>query len=93
MGRVTRTATLAWVKQGYTDGTRRLASRWIGGLARTRVTPNALAHDDTSSRTGVTSAAAQQRPGGAARRAADRQGRTEAGWMAEQLRAERASRR
>jgi phosphatidylglycerophosphate synthase len=39
---VTRTATLAWVKQGYTDGTRRLASRWIGGLARTRVTPNAL---------------------------------------------------
>ena len=42
MPRVTRTATLAWVKQGYTDGTRRLASRWIGGLARTRVTPNAL---------------------------------------------------
>jgi phosphatidylinositol phosphate synthase len=40
--RVTRTATLAWVKQGYTDGTRRLASRWIGGLARTRLTPNAL---------------------------------------------------
>ena len=39
MGRV---ATLAWVKQGYTDGTRRLASRWITGLARTRVTPNAL---------------------------------------------------
>ncbi len=39
MGRV---ATLAWVKQGYTDGTRRLASRWIAGLARTRVTPNAL---------------------------------------------------
>ncbi|HYX76442.1 MAG TPA: CDP-alcohol phosphatidyltransferase family protein [Gaiellaceae bacterium] len=34
--------TLAWVKRGYTDGTRRLASRWIGGLARTRVTPNAL---------------------------------------------------
>ena len=42
MSRVTRTATLAWVKQGYTDGTRRLAARWIGGLARTRVTPNAL---------------------------------------------------
>ena len=42
MGHVTRTATLAWVKQGYTDGTRRLAARWIGGLARTRVTPNAL---------------------------------------------------
>jgi CDP-diacylglycerol--glycerol-3-phosphate 3-phosphatidyltransferase len=39
---VTRTETLAWVKRGYTDGTRRLASRWIGGLARTRVTPNAL---------------------------------------------------
>ncbi|MGB2875414.1 MAG: CDP-alcohol phosphatidyltransferase family protein [Gaiellaceae bacterium] len=36
------TATLAWVKQGYTEGTRRLAARWIGGLARTRVTPNAL---------------------------------------------------
>jgi phosphatidylinositol phosphate synthase len=39
---VTRSETLAWVKRGYTDGTRRLASRWIGGLARTRVTPNAL---------------------------------------------------
>jgi len=39
---VTRTETLAWVKRSYTDGTRRLASRWIGGLARTRVTPNAL---------------------------------------------------
>jgi CDP-diacylglycerol--glycerol-3-phosphate 3-phosphatidyltransferase len=39
---VTRSATLAWVKRGYTDGSRRLASRWIGGLARTRVTPNAL---------------------------------------------------
>jgi CDP-diacylglycerol--glycerol-3-phosphate 3-phosphatidyltransferase len=39
---VSRTATLSWVKQGYTDGTRRLASRWIKGLARTRVTPNAL---------------------------------------------------
>jgi CDP-diacylglycerol--glycerol-3-phosphate 3-phosphatidyltransferase len=38
---VTRSATLAWVKRGYTDGSRRLASRWIGGLARTRVTPNA----------------------------------------------------
>ena len=36
------TAALAWVKQGYTNGTRRLAARWIGGLARTRVTPNAL---------------------------------------------------
>jgi CDP-diacylglycerol---glycerol-3-phosphate 3-phosphatidyltransferase len=39
---VTRTETLAWVKRGYTDGTRRLAAHWIGGLARTRVTPNAL---------------------------------------------------
>ena len=39
---MTRTETLAWVKRGYTDGTRRLAARWIGGLARTRVTPNAL---------------------------------------------------
>src|SRR5205823_13312356 len=39
---MSRVAALAWVKQGYTDGTRRLASRWIGGLARTRVTPNAL---------------------------------------------------
>ena len=35
-------AGLAAVKRGYTDGTRRLASRWIAGLARTRVTPNAL---------------------------------------------------
>ena len=33
---------LAAVKRGYTDGTRRLATRWITGLARTRVTPNAL---------------------------------------------------
>jgi CDP-diacylglycerol--glycerol-3-phosphate 3-phosphatidyltransferase len=39
---VTRSETLAWVKRGYTDGVRRLAARWIGGLARTRVTPNAL---------------------------------------------------
>lgn len=39
---MTRSAGLAAVKRGYTDGTRRLASRWIGGLARTRVTPNAL---------------------------------------------------
>lgn len=39
---MTRTGTLASVKQGYTDGTRRLASRWIAGLARTRVSPNAL---------------------------------------------------
>jgi len=39
---LTRSAGLAAVKRGYTDGTRRLASRWITGLARTRVTPNAL---------------------------------------------------
>ena len=36
------TGGLAAVKRGYTDGTRRLATRWISGLARTRVTPNAL---------------------------------------------------
>ena len=35
-------AALASVKRGYTDGTRKLASRSIGGLARTRVSPNAL---------------------------------------------------
>ena len=33
---------LGSVKAGYTDGTRRLASRSITRLARTRVTPNAL---------------------------------------------------
>ena len=37
-----RTAAIVSVKQGYTDGTRRLASRYISRLARTRVTPNAL---------------------------------------------------
>jgi CDP-diacylglycerol--glycerol-3-phosphate 3-phosphatidyltransferase len=30
------------VKEGYTTGARTLASRSVGGLARTRVTPNAL---------------------------------------------------
>ena len=30
------------LKDGYTDGVRRLASRSIGGLARTRITPDAL---------------------------------------------------
>ncbi len=30
------------LKESYTTGARRLAARWIGGLARTRVTPNAL---------------------------------------------------
>jgi CDP-diacylglycerol---glycerol-3-phosphate 3-phosphatidyltransferase len=39
---VHRTAAIVSVKQGYTDGTRRLASRYISRLARTRVTPNAL---------------------------------------------------
>ena len=39
---VNRAAAIGSVKQGYTDGTRRLASRYITRLARTRVTPNAL---------------------------------------------------
>jgi CDP-diacylglycerol--glycerol-3-phosphate 3-phosphatidyltransferase len=39
---VNRTATLGWVKHGYTHGTRRLATRSMTGLARTRVSPNAL---------------------------------------------------
>jgi CDP-diacylglycerol--glycerol-3-phosphate 3-phosphatidyltransferase len=34
--------TLSRVKQGYTTGARSLASRSVTGLARTRVTPNAL---------------------------------------------------
>jgi CDP-diacylglycerol--glycerol-3-phosphate 3-phosphatidyltransferase len=43
MGRDMReTAVLHRVKQGYTTGARTLASRSIVGLARTRVTPNAL---------------------------------------------------
>src|SRR5881409_781395 len=36
------TAVLHRVKQGYTTGARSLASRSVVGLARTRVTPNAL---------------------------------------------------
>jgi phosphatidylinositol phosphate synthase len=36
------TAVLHRVKHGYTTGARTLASRSIGGLARTRVTPNVL---------------------------------------------------
>src|SRR5881398_1373656 len=36
------TAVLHRVKDGYTTGARSLAARSIGGLARTRVTPNAL---------------------------------------------------
>ena len=35
-------AVLHRVKEGYTTGARSLASRWIVGLTRTRVTPNAL---------------------------------------------------
>ena len=36
------TAVLRRVKHGYTVGARTLASRWIVGLTRTRITPNAL---------------------------------------------------
>ena len=36
------TATLQRMKDGYTTGARTLAARSIGGLARTRITPNAL---------------------------------------------------
>ncbi len=36
------TTSLRRVKQGYTTGARSLASRSVTGLARTRVTPNAL---------------------------------------------------
>jgi CDP-diacylglycerol--glycerol-3-phosphate 3-phosphatidyltransferase len=36
------TAVLQRVKQGYTSGARALASRSVVGLARTRITPNAL---------------------------------------------------
>jgi CDP-diacylglycerol---glycerol-3-phosphate 3-phosphatidyltransferase len=39
---VNRSEAIVSVKQGYTDGTRKLASRSITRLARTRVTPNAL---------------------------------------------------
>jgi CDP-diacylglycerol--glycerol-3-phosphate 3-phosphatidyltransferase len=39
---VIRSVAIGSVKQGYTDGARRLASRYITGLARTRVSPNAL---------------------------------------------------
>jgi CDP-diacylglycerol---glycerol-3-phosphate 3-phosphatidyltransferase len=37
-----RSEALGRVKDGYTTGVRRLASRSMGSLARTRVTPNAL---------------------------------------------------
>jgi CDP-diacylglycerol---glycerol-3-phosphate 3-phosphatidyltransferase len=39
---VARESAAARVKEGYTTGVRRMASRAIGGLARTRVTPDAL---------------------------------------------------
>src|SRR3954465_14775103 len=39
---VTRVSRAAAIKHGYTTGARSLASRSITGLARTRVTPNAL---------------------------------------------------
>ena len=39
---MTARAALESIQRGYTVGTRRLASRSIGRLARTRVTPNAL---------------------------------------------------
>src|SRR5215212_9549995 len=39
---VTRMSRAAAIKHGYTTGARTLASRSITGLARTRVTPNAL---------------------------------------------------
>jgi CDP-diacylglycerol--glycerol-3-phosphate 3-phosphatidyltransferase len=39
---VARSEAIVAVKQGYTDGTRRLAARSITRLARTRVSPNAL---------------------------------------------------
>ena len=37
-----RSEALGRVKDGYTTGVRRIAARSMGGLARTRVTPNAL---------------------------------------------------
>jgi len=39
---VNRTAAIGSVKQGYTDGTRRLASRYVTRLSCSRVSPNAL---------------------------------------------------
>ena len=39
---MTRETGLLRVKEGYTTGVRRLASRSMRGLARTRVTPDAL---------------------------------------------------
>jgi CDP-diacylglycerol--glycerol-3-phosphate 3-phosphatidyltransferase len=42
VARVNRAAGVERVKAGYTNEARRLASRSVGGLTRTRVTPNAL---------------------------------------------------
>ncbi len=42
MARVTRTETIGRVQERYTSGARRLGSRSVTGLARTRVTPNIL---------------------------------------------------
>ena len=42
MGGVSRSPTLSRVKQGYTQEARRVASRSITGIARTRISPNAL---------------------------------------------------
>jgi phosphatidylinositol phosphate synthase len=42
MSAMRETPSLRRVKQGYTSGARSLASRSVVGLARTRVTPNAL---------------------------------------------------
>jgi CDP-diacylglycerol---glycerol-3-phosphate 3-phosphatidyltransferase len=39
---VARDSAAGRVKEGYTTGVRRLAARSIGGLARTRITPDAL---------------------------------------------------
>ena len=39
---VSRVSRAAAIKQGYTTGARRMATRSISGLARTRVTPDAL---------------------------------------------------
>ena len=39
---MTRAATIGRVKQGYTNGARRIASGSVGGLARMDVNPNAL---------------------------------------------------
>lgn len=42
MASVAKTAALERVQRSYTGGARRLASRSIGGLARTRITPTML---------------------------------------------------